>query len=129
MASEITYTGPSVREMLSTQTLASNIMLHHHSSSGDNEILDAQEMARLRRFVTDPSQQRGTIMDECHINPEQSTGTGQYHGSLVGFIALRHGGEGGALSEGEIAELRAWFEEQEGKGRNVAGEGEWKYVV
>jgi hypothetical protein len=126
MPADIPYTGPSVKDMIANHSLAENIIKHHHSNSGDNEIFDAQEMQRLRRFVRDPERERSAIISELGI--EDHTGTTEFHGSLAGYVVLRHGNND-VLTADEIETLKGWFTEQESTGRNVAMDAQsWQYV-
>ena len=104
-----TYTGPSVKEMIDHHDMAECIMQYHDPATGQNQILDDHELAMLRQFVSDPEQQRGAVLKEAGV--EQSPDETSYSGSLVGYIALRHGHRD-VLGGDEIAKLREWFGEQ-----------------
>ncbi|KAK4903573.1 hypothetical protein LTR49_026808 [Elasticomyces elasticus] len=117
------YTGQSVPEMMANHTLAENIIKHHHSDFG-NEILDGQEMSRLRRFVQNPQQERSSILSE--LNMSETQGTGKYQGSLVGYVALKHG-HGDVITEDEIQKLKTWFEEQDAAGRGVSAHRDFNF--
>lgn len=105
-----TYSGPSVHDMISTHTLAENIIKY------GPQILDDKEMALLKRFVNDPDS-REQILTEVHIEDVDGV-TGQYHGSLAGFIVMRHKTEVGetvepVLTNDEIETLKEWFRTEE----------------
>lgn len=112
------YTGPSVHDMISTHTLAQNIIKYN------SQILDDENMALLKRFVMDPDS-REAILKEVHIENVEGV-TGQYSGSLAGFIIMKHKSEVGEtvepiLTSEEIEMLKKWFnpestkEEEEGE--------------
>lgn len=105
-----TYDGPSVHDMISTHTLAENIIKY------GPKILDDENMALLKRFVMDPDS-REQILTDIHIEDVDGV-TGQYHGSLAGFIVMRHKTEVGetvepVLTNDEIETLKEWFRTEE----------------
>lgn len=115
-----TYNGPSVHDMISGHTLAENIMKY------GPQILDDKEMALLKRFVNDPDS-REEILTEVHIEDVDGV-TGQYHGSLAGFIVMRHKTEVGetvepVLTNDEIETLKEWFRTEEGGSSGVKTRG------
>lgn len=105
-----TYSGPSVHDMISTHTLAENIIKY------GSQILDDENMALLKCFVNDPDS-REQILTDIHIEDVDGV-TGQYHGSLAGFIVMRHKSEVGetvepVLTNDEIETLKEWFRTEE----------------
>jgi hypothetical protein len=111
-----TYSGPSVHDMISTHTLAENIIKY------GPQILDDDNMALLKRFVMDPDS-REQILTDIHIEDVDGV-TGQYHGSLAGFIVMRHKTEVGetvepVLTNDEIETLKEWFRSQEGGSASI----------
>lgn len=116
-----TYTGPSVAEMIRNHTLAHNIMTRHDTMPPEERILGADDMAILRRFVCadDLSAERTHIIHEHDLQDEEGVRPGEraanVKGTLAGFCVVRHGmaGEGTAgpaLTDGEIGDLKGWFE-------------------
>jgi len=110
------YSGPSMGELFANHKLAETLIKCDHAERG-NEILDAEEMARLRRFVSNPQQERNALMDELSIQDQPEPA--KYYGSLVGYIAFQYGKES-VVSEDEIARLREWFSERDAAGHGVA---------
>lgn len=104
------YSGPSVHDMISTHTLAENVIKYN------TQLLDEDNMALLKRFVNDPDS-RDQILSEIHIEDVDGV-TGQYHGSLAGFIIMKHKSEVGetvepVLTDGEIERLKEWFDSRD----------------
>jgi len=100
------YTGPSVREMVTTHTLAKEIMARHDDPC---PILDDQEIRKLRGFVQDPA---AAQTEQQGIDISRS-------GSLVAHIVRDWGTEGTLLTEEEVRELKEWF--ANGGGRTDVG--------
>lgn len=105
------YSGPSVHDMISTHTLAENIIKYN------SQILDDENMALLKRFVNDPKS-REQILADAHIEDIAGV-TGSYSGSLAGFIVMRHKSEVGEtvepiLTNDEIERLKEWFNSKDG---------------
>ena len=103
-------------DMFANHTLAENIIKHHHPEDG-NEILDEQELSRLQRFVQNPQEERGRLLKELNMSDTQDAR--EYHGSLVGYIVLKHG-RGDVVTADEIQTLKEWFAEQDAAGHDVA---------
>ncbi|KAK0715357.1 hypothetical protein B0H67DRAFT_487426 [Lasiosphaeris hirsuta] len=103
------YTGPSVRSMTSTHTLAREVIARH-----DDEcpIFDDESILDLRRFAQYPAQARDILRERGMLDSEgEELGAGaKAHGSLTGLIFATWGTEASVLTEGELADLRAWFE-------------------
>lgn len=104
------YSGPSVHDMISTHTLAENIIKYN------SQILDDDNMALLKRFVNDPDS-RDQILSDIHIEDVDGV-TGSYHGSLAGFIIMKHKSEVGEtvepiLTNEEIERLKEWFDSKD----------------
>lgn len=115
-----TYTGPSVHDMISTHTLAENIIKY------GPQILDNENMALLKRFVMDP-ESREQILTDIHIEDVDGV-TGQYHGSLAGFIVMRHKTEVGetvepVLTNDEIETLKEWFRTEDEGSAGIRARG------
>ena len=103
------YTGPSVRDMVHTKTLAENIIKYHNHSTSDC-ILDDDNLNMLQRFVEDPSKRRQILSDQG-IDPDESLKGKQT--SLAAYVVWAHGREdmdGGMLKDSDIEMLRSWFE-------------------
>ena len=103
------YTGPSVRDMVHTKTLAENIIKYHSHSTSDC-ILDDDNLNMLQRFVEDPSKRRQILSDQG-IDPDESLKGKQT--SLAAYVGWAHGREdmdGGMLKDSDIEMLRSWFE-------------------
>lgn len=114
------YSGPSVHDMISTHTLAQNIIKYN------SQILDDDNMALLKRFVNDPGS-RDQILSDIHIEDVPGV-TGQYHGSLAGYIVMRHKTEVGEtvepiLTNEEIETLKEWFRTEEEGSAGISGRG------
>ena len=107
------YNGPSVHEMITTHTLASNIMSRH---SDPCPILSPSELHLLRRFVTDPTAHH-QILHDCGMLDPPPTGEHPRHGSLIGYVIAKHGEAAAAshsdvqpaMSDREIQDLKTWF--------------------
>lgn len=103
------YTGPSVRDMIRTKTLAENIIKYHDHPTSDS-ILDDSNLNLLQRFVENPSKRDQILKDEG-IDPNESL-----HGKQTGlaaYVVWGHGREdmnGGVLKEGDLQMLRGWFQ-------------------
>ena len=108
--SKVAYTGPSVQIMLSSKTLATNIIKYHNHPNSDS-ILDDSNLSLLEAFVRDPSQRTQILAQEgIDVN-------GPLEGKQVGLAAYAvwaHGknkAEGGSvLKEEDVELLRRWFE-------------------
>ena len=97
-----TYSGPSVGEMLSTHTLASEIIARNDDTC---PILDDNELQLLRSYVANPDAAPAMLESMSYVYDPQTPS------SLVCFVMSLHGkGDERALSEGEIGTLRTWFE-------------------
>lgn len=106
------YTGPPVKDMIASHSLAENIIKYHDEPC---PILDPSELVLLRRFVNEPSS-RDQILRDCDMVDEEQLGSGaSKYGSLAGYIVARHrpeatSGPGLAMTEEEIKTLRTWFD-------------------
>ena len=103
---------PTVGKMLSSHTLAANIINHHNT---DDCVLDASELAMLQRFSVHPTiSTRDAILRDQGMsverNPELRGKKVMQSGSLVAFCVARHGTGIPAFEEREIEMLRVWFE-------------------
>ena len=112
------YTGPSVREMIATHTLASQIVARADDAC---PILDEAELALLRRFVTAPAALHDAAARHARLAehgmadaPGDAPGTAAQAtaGSLVGFAIATYDTERPALTEDEVQLLRQWFDGQ-----------------
>ena len=108
--SKVAYTGPSVQIMLSSKTLATNIIKYHNHPTSDS-ILDDSNLSILESFVRDPSQ-RAQILAEEGIDVNEPLEGKQV--SLAAYTVWAHGrkeAEGGSvLKEEDVDLLREWFE-------------------
>ena len=112
--SKVVYTGPSVETMLSSKTLATNIMKYHNHPTSDS-ILDDSNLSILESFVRDPSQ-RTQILAQEGINVNEPLKGKQV--GLAAYAVWAHGrdeAEGGSVLKDEDVELlRRWFESGKG---------------
>ncbi|KAH8889188.1 hypothetical protein GQ53DRAFT_221033 [Thozetella sp. PMI_491] len=108
------WTGPSAREMISTHTLAQEVIARHNDPC---PVFDDDEITRLRRFVQEPTQARDLLREFDMLDTEgDSPGTAaSSKGSLAGYIIASYGTEKSALSEGEVRTLKEWFDNGGGK--------------
>lgn len=87
MASATTYTGPSAREMFESHTLSKEII----ARADDAEpVLDASELALLKRYVTAP-ESKAEILEELGCidgDGKVVTAKAQGDGSLVAYIMV-----------------------------------------
>jgi hypothetical protein len=109
-SSKVAYTGPSVETMLSSKTLATNIIKYHNHPTSDS-ILDNSNLSILESFVRDPSQRTQILAQEgIDVNePLEGKQVG-----LAAYAVWAHGrdeAEGGnVLKEEDMELLRRWFE-------------------
>ena len=103
------YSGPSVREMLETHTLASEIIAR---ANDPNPILDEHELTRLRRYCTGASSPDDILAEIEAEYPTTERVKQPGNGSLVGFIVAQAAAGKGILSEQEVKQLEKWFEER-----------------
>lgn len=107
--SKVAYTGPSVQIMLSSKTLATNIIKYHNHPNSDS-ILDDSNLSLLEAFVRDPSQRTQILAQEgIDVNePLEGKQVG-----LATYAVWAHGrdeAEGGSvLKEEDVELLRVWF--------------------
>ncbi|OLN81628.1 hypothetical protein CCHL11_05573 [Colletotrichum chlorophyti] len=95
------YTGPSARDMISTHTLAQEIINRNEDPA---PVLDADELSLLSQFVADPTQGRALL--EARGLADDVTKSG----SLVAYVISVHGTDKAALNDEEISLLEKWFE-------------------
>ncbi|KAF2722460.1 hypothetical protein K431DRAFT_293369 [Polychaeton citri CBS 116435] len=105
---------PSVREMLRHQTLAPNVISRHETP---NDIFDADNLAKLHRFVQDPSPEgkASYLRDyDCvdAVGDVPGTRAGQVRGSLVDLVVARHATDMATMTDEQIEKLRQWFEKE-----------------
>lgn len=114
MTTSAPWTGPSVKDMIASHTLAENIIKYHHEPC---PVFDSSELVLLRRFVNEPSS-RDQILRDCNMvdveGGELGNGASR-HGSLAGYIVARHRpdatqGPEPAMTAHEIEVLKKWFE-------------------
>lgn len=107
---KVIYTGPSVQTMLSSKTLATNIIRYHAHPTSDS-ILDDSNLSILESFVRDP-RQRTQILAQEGIDVNEPLEGKQV--SLAAYAVWAHGrgeAEGGSvLKEEDVELLRRWFE-------------------
>jgi hypothetical protein len=94
--SKVAYTGPSVETMLSSKTLATNIIKYHNHPTSDS-ILDESNLSILESFVRDPSQRTQILAQEGIDVNEPLEGRDEVEG-------------GNVLKEEDMDLLRRWFE-------------------
>ncbi|KAL5323359.1 hypothetical protein ACEPPN_007894 [Leptodophora sp. 'Broadleaf-Isolate-01'] len=108
MASATTYTGPSAREMFESHTLSKEII----ARADDAEpVLDASELALLKRYVTAP-ESKAEILEELGCidgDGKVVTAKAQGDGSLVAYIMIQSVTGNDLLSDEDITELKTWF--------------------
>lgn len=104
------YTGPTAREMISSGTLAKEIIDRHSSSQA---IFDDANIAELRQFVLDPAAARASLYgkqdpddDNIQVMTKKTGGGGC---SLVMYATAVHGTDKAVLSDSDISRLREWF--------------------
>lgn len=104
MASDAQATNNYVHHMLSTHTLAEEIIAHHGT---DKAILDDQNLALLRDYCAKPSNKEEVLREHGMFeDPTLLRGAHVSSGrSLAEFVV-----EKDALSKEEIAMLKAWFD-------------------
>ncbi len=108
------WTGPSVREMVASHTLAKEIIARHNDPC---PVFDDSSILELRQFVDDPSRAqellRGmAVLDPPGVEPGE---TASSKGSLTGFIMATYGTDKSALTDEEILMLKEWFGNGGGK--------------
>lgn len=106
------WTGPSPRDMITSHTLAEEIINRHDDAC---PVLGPSELVLLQRFVNNPAT-RNEILRDCNMEDDEGDHPGMKaqrdHGSLAGFVVAKHtddGTHGPALTEDEIEKLRVWF--------------------
>lgn len=97
------YTGPSVKEMLATHTLAKEIIARHNDPC---PIFDDENIAFLGEFVADPTAAQ-SLLEARGLTDEEKVRNSR---SLVAHVVARHGTENPALTDEELATLKQWFE-------------------
>ncbi|KAM0526253.1 hypothetical protein ACHAPS_003985 [Verticillium nonalfalfae] len=85
------YTGPSGAEMMANHTLAHEIIARNNDPE---PVLDVEELNLLEHYVKDPSRAK-EILDSK---------------GLVTHVISLHGTNTPGLQDGEIRDLREWFE-------------------
>ncbi|KAH6721308.1 hypothetical protein BKA61DRAFT_155282 [Leptodontidium sp. MPI-SDFR-AT-0119] len=108
MASATTYTGPSAREMFESHTLSKEII----ARADDAEpVLDASELALLKRYVTAPESKTEILEELGCIDGDGKvvTAKAQGDGSLVAYIMIQSVTGNDLLSDEDITELKTWF--------------------
>lgn len=107
------YTGPSVRDMIQSHTLADQI-IHRHYMPQDETILDQSELDLLQRWARNPTaEERIAIMQENGIQDDQGGRVGDKaasQGSLVGFCIVRSTEDNPPLNNAELERLKRWFD-------------------
>jgi len=106
-----TYTGPSAATMMSTHTLAAEIIARAHD---EHAVLDAEELALLKEFCSNPTSlehkkmllQKTDLLDREDQQPGDKA---KEKGSLVGYVIAVSVGGREVLGEGEVEMLRGWF--------------------
>jgi hypothetical protein len=104
------WKGPSTRDMISTHTLAAQIIANHNEPC---PVLDSSALDLLQRFCADPSSKNAILRDRDMVDePGDLPGhrAQSKYGSLVGYAIARHGTDSPVLEEREIDMLREWFE-------------------
>ena len=108
------WTGPSVREMVASHTLAKEIIERHNDPC---PVLDDSCIHELRQFVNDPSRAQELLreldfLDSPGVKPGETVSS---KGSLTGYIMATYGTDKSALTDEEILMLKEWFENGGGK--------------
>jgi len=95
----------NVRDMISTHTLAQNIITGHNTP---NSVLDAKELDLLHRFCLSPASKLSLLEAEdmlSYLEPEADAPK-----SLVGYCIARSDTEDPVLTDLEITLLKTWFQ-------------------
>lgn len=102
------------KEMIVTHTLAKEIINRHNDPC---PIFDDRSILNLREFVKDPSNAPALLV-RLQLKDEDGQDYGSKAnaaGDLVAYLMAVHGTEKAGFSEGEITDLRQWFENGGGK--------------
>lgn len=108
--SDSTWTGPSAKQMIETNTLAKEIMERH--KNGPEAVFDPENLEMLRDFLESPELAQANIFAKYAVQTSDdalakiSDGKGA---SLVDYIAAAHGTPKQALTSAEIEDLQTWF--------------------
>lgn len=109
--------------MISTHTIATSIISRHNTPTA---VLDAEELAMLKAFCQNPAAKKDAVLAQHGMQDEEGQRPGTKamatKGSLVGVLIARFGSSDPTLTEGEVGELRRWFES--GGGREMEGKEE-----
>lgn len=100
---------PSVHEMISTHTMAQNIIDRQNTA---DEILDSNNLALLRRFCDNPAAKDEILRDVDMLdgpNVEPGTRANKQKGSLSGYCIATYGTDKSVLLDHELVLLRNWF--------------------
>lgn len=109
--------------MLSSHTLATSIISRHNTPAA---VLDADELAMLKTFCQNPAANKDSVLAQYGMQDDEGQRPGTKamatKGSLVGVLIARYGGSEPTLTEGEVGELRRWFESGGSGGREMMEE-------
>ncbi|CAK7567027.1 MAG: hypothetical protein SEPTF4163_004985 [Sporothrix epigloea] len=110
-STETPYAGPTAREMISSHTLAAEIIARH--GSGSQAIFDDENVNQLRAFVTDPAATRAALLSRLDANEGDDVAVliakVASNCSLVDYAVVTRGTPKEALTDDEMNTLRAWF--------------------
>lgn len=103
---------PTVRDMIATHTLASEIINRHDT---EDSILDDSEMSLLRQWCLSPGNAK-IILEERGMLDATGTQPGavanETKGSLAGYCIATYGSDRSALTEDEFGILQSYFRQQ-----------------
>ncbi|GAB7345281.1 hypothetical protein MBLNU457_3644t1 [Dothideomycetes sp. NU457] len=103
---------PSVRDMVSSHTLATEIINRHDT---DDSILDDGEMNLLRQWCLNPENAKNILEERGMLDAtgtQPGTLANESRGSLAGYCIATHGTERSVLTEDEFMLLQSYFKQQ-----------------
>lgn len=106
------YDGPSGQEMLAQHTFAREVITR---AKDPHPVLDDEELALLKRFVLHPESADDILRDAGldNLSKEDKLAKLNQKGSLVTYVVVSAVEGRSLVTDGEMAELKAWFEGQQ----------------
>jgi len=101
------WTGPTVRQMVDTHTLAKEVIDRHNDPC---PVFDDKAILQLRRFVQDPAQVEKLIQEL-----DSADGGAWRSGGLTALIMTTWGTDKSYLTQDEVVSLKEWFANGGGK--------------